>query len=239
MLKKFIRTTLNLLKLDLTKNLEYDRLTNLILKGAIKTNSNCIDVGCHKGEILEMILQLAPNGKHFGFEPIPMLADNLQKQFGSKATILQYALAETEGKTTFNFVKNAPAYSGLQKRKYDVAEPDIEVIDVEIRRLDDLIPSNTKIDVIKIDVEGAELGVLKGASKLILRDKPLLIFECGLGASDYYGTKPEHVYDFLNKEMGLKISTLKSYVNKSAVLSASQFEELYNSNKEYYFLAFA
>lgn len=45
-------------------------------------------------------------------------------------------------------------------------------------KLDDLIPALVRhVDFIKIDVEGAELEVLKGASKLVKRDKPVLIIE--------------------------------------------------------------
>jgi len=49
-------------------------------------------------------------------------------------------------------------------------------------KLDDVIPALAqRIDFIKIDVEGAELEVLKGASKLIERDKPVLVIETGNG----------------------------------------------------------
>ena len=50
-IKNIIRGALNLLHIDLTKNLEYDRLTNAIMKKVLKVDSNCVDVGCHKGEI--------------------------------------------------------------------------------------------------------------------------------------------------------------------------------------------
>ena len=82
-LKNAIRLSLNFLHLDLTKNLEYDRLTKSIMKREIKVDSNCIDVGCHKGEILENILKYSPKGTHFGFEPIPMLFKQLKKKYNS------------------------------------------------------------------------------------------------------------------------------------------------------------
>jgi FkbM family methyltransferase len=232
-----IRSLLNFLHLDLTKNLEYDRLTKSIMKNSISRQSNCIDVGCHKGEILEVIISLAPKGKHFAFEPIPVLFQQLELKYKGKATIYPYALSDANGTSTFQFVKNAPAYSGIQKRKYDTATPDIEQINVEIKTLDSLIPPDTKIDLIKIDVEGGEYGVLKGGLQLLKKWKPVVIFESGLGASDYYGTKPDELYRFLTVDVGLAVSTLKSYIKKGTALSQKEFETHFNNNTEYYYVA--
>jgi FkbM family methyltransferase len=232
-----IRSLLNFLHLDLTKNLEYDRLTKSILKSTISSQSNCIDVGCHKGEILDVILSHSTQGKHFAFEPIPFLYHQLELKYKGKATVYPYALADANGTSNFQYVKNAPAYSGIQKRKYNTATPDIEQINVEMKTLDSIIPTNTKIDLIKIDVEGGEYGVLKGALQLLKKWKPVVIFESGLGASDYYGTKPDELYRFLTVDAGLSISTLKSYIKHGPSLSQHEFETHFNRNSEYYFIA--
>lgn len=235
-LKGLIRSLLIFFHCDLTKNLEYDRLTRLIMKKVIGRNTNCVDVGCHKGEILSDILHFAPEGAHFAFEPIPYLYHDLKKRFEGKAKLFSCALSDTEGETTFQLVKNAPAYSGLQRRKYAIENPDIEEITVPLKRLDAIIPSETRIGFIKIDVEGGEYGVLKGARELLLRHRPVVVFECGLGASDYYGTNPSELYRFL-RETGLRISTLKSFSSRKGDLSEEDFIDLYQSNKEYYFIA--
>ncbi|MFZ4400789.1 MAG: FkbM family methyltransferase [Bacteroidales bacterium] len=235
-LKHNIRAILNFLHLDITKNLEYDRLTKLIIKRVVKKDSVCIDIGCHKGEILDLILQQSPMGGHYGFEPIPLLYKKLIDNYSPENYILPYAIGENPGKASFQYVKNAPAYSGLQKRKYAVKNPEIEEIEVEIIPLDNIIPSSIKIDFIKIDVEGAEYGVLKSAKRIIRENKPIIIFECGLGASDFYGTKPEEVFNFLTSN-SLKISILKSWLKNKSPLSLNEFCDLYIKNKEYYFIA--
>lgn len=232
--KDFIRQALVFLHLDLTKNLEYDRLTKKILESTIKQNSNCIDVGCHKGEILDIILKQSPNGKHFGFEPIPSLFNELNSKYKGKATILPYALSEENGTSTFNFVKNAPAYSGIKKRDYKV-DPEIDVINVELKKLDDIIPDELKIDLIKIDVEGAEFNVLKGAKETIERCKPTIIFEFGKGASDYYGTDPGELFDYLTSA-GLSVFTLRNFGSTNK-LDRTHFVKHYEMNDEYYFVA--
>lgn len=236
MIKKIIRDTLNVLHLDLTKNLKYDRLTKIILKRELKPNSNCIDIGCHKGEILEMMLRYSENGSHFCFEPLPYLYNKLVNK-NYNATIHNYALSDKNGKSTFQFVKNAPAYSGLKRRSYDVKNPIIEEIDIELKRLDDVIPKGLNIDFIKIDVEGAEYEVLKGGVNLLKTNKPTIIFEFGKGASDYYGTTSTDIYNFLCEEIELKIYSLSEYINGGNHYSLEEFEKCYNTGSDYYFIA--
>jgi FkbM family methyltransferase len=235
--KDILRKLLIFFHLDVTKNLQYDRLTKLIMKKNIKKDSNCIDIGCHKGEILDLILKYAPEGKHYAFEPIPYLFDELQKKFKNKAQIFPYALSDVEETSTFQLVTNAPAYSGLKRRSYDISNPEIEEIEVKIKKLDDIISLDEKIDFIKIDVEGAEFGVLKGAKNLLIKNKPVILFECGKGASDFYGTNPLDLYDFMVDEVGLRIFTLTSYIKDGQSLNRGEFEMCFDTNSEYYFVA--
>jgi FkbM family methyltransferase len=234
-IKEIARNILQTLHLDLTKNLEYDRLTNKIMAQVIQKDSNCIDVGCHKGEILRKMIHLAPKGKHFAFEPIPDLYNKLISEFKENAQIFPYALSYTSKTSEFVYVKNAPAYSGLKKRKYKVENPDIEILQIQTERLDSLIKCEDKIDFIKIDVEGGEFDVLKGAEALLKRDQPIIIFECGLGSSEFYDTKPLDLFRYLSK-FNYKLYTLSGYIKKKNPLREVDFEKVYNNNSEYYFI---
>lgn len=234
-MKRMIRKILNFLHLDLTKNLKYDRFTKNIIESVIHPESNCIDVGSHKGEILDLIIEHAPNGKHFAFEPIPHLYESLKRNY-SKVCIYPYALSNTESQMEFNYVKNAPAYSGLKERKYASSNPYIQKIKVEVRRLDDIIPYDFKIDFLKIDVEGGEYGVLLGAKNILLNSKPVVLFEFGLGASDFYNIKPIDLYSYL-ESLNYQIFTLNNYLHKNEPLSLQKLEDVYISNEEYYFVA--
>ena len=207
------------------------------MKQVISSTSNCVDVGCHKGEMLDLILKYSPKGSHTAFEPIPVFYNNLVSKYKDKAKIYPYALGDKKAKTSFQYVKNAPAYSGLKRRQYDVKNPEIEEIDVEIQLLDNIITSDTSIDFIKIDVEGAELGVLKGAINIIKKDKPCIIFEFGLGASDFYGTEPEDIYSFLVEDCDLKIFNLSDWVNNKEPMTLDIFSNTYYNSLEYYFIA--
>jgi len=235
-MKRFIRAFLWFFHLDITRNLKYDRLTWRVMKKVLNKSSNCIDIGCHKGELLEWMLKLSPNGKHIAFEPIPSLNKSLNEKFGKLVTISPIALSDEEGQDSFQIVKNAPAYSGFKKRTYAISNPEIQTIQVQKSRLDIFVSNDYVPNLIKIDVEGAEYQVLLGAKSLLSKHKPYVLFEFGLGAADHYSTSPNQVFELMN-ECNLQISTLSGFLSNSPCLSLIEFKEHFTTNSEYYFIA--
>lgn len=238
-MKAFIKAIIKKIPIAFTRNQQYDNQTLAIIQKVCKPDSNTLDVGCHKGEILTLICKYAPNGIHYGFEPIPDLFKNLSTILAGKNCRLEnVALTDKKGTASFNYVISNPAYSGLVKRKYDKKNEEDTTIEVQTDLLDNIVPEDLKIDLIKIDVEGGELGVLKGGVKTITRNKPVIIFEHGLGASDFYNTKPEDVYSLLTG-CGLKISTMKNWLQQNGKsFSIEEFKDQYYQRRNYYFIAY-
>ena len=221
----------------MTRNLKYDILTKKILDRELHTDSNCIDVGAHKGEILDIFLDKASRGRHSAFEPIPEFNKNLQTKYEGRAHVFSCALSDRSGTMLFNVVLDDPAYSGLKKRSYKTASPTIESIEVEVRLLDEALRDREyTIHLIKIDVEGGELDVLKGATEILKKDKPLLLFEFGKGASEYYGTMPHHMFELLDA-LNYSIRTLDGFWKKTTALTSEQLRTIYESGSDYYFVA--
>jgi hypothetical protein len=106
-------------------------------------------------------------------------------------------------------VADAPEYSGLKERTYPGYEnsPRHE-LEVRIERLDDVLPEDFRPALIKIDVEGAELQVMRGATDTLRRHLPIVVFEHGIGASDRYGSRPEDVHELLVSDLGMRIFDL-------------------------------
>jgi FkbM family methyltransferase len=238
-MKKFLKRLLGVLHISVTRNQRYDDYTRTILRKVLKPDSNCIDVGCHKGEILDLMIKGSPRGKKIGFEPIPELYQFLTSKYQGdpSVTISNVALYDETGTTIFQHVLNAPAYSGIKKRKYDGKQVEIVQISVETGLLDHIIPADVFVDLMKIDVEGAEFRVLRGGVATLKRCKPVIIFEFGLGAADFYDSKPSELHAFLTRECGLKISTLKGYLDHAPELSEVRFCSMFNEGSEYYFVA--
>ena len=156
-------------------NVAYDQQTTEVMLQCLKPGSVCIDGGAHKGKMLLEMCRVAPNAVHHAFEPIPELAKMLRIHF-PQMQIHEQAVADYSGRSTFKYVRDAPAYSGLRERTYDHENPEIEEIEVEVVRLDDIISGSEKIDLIKLDLEGGEYHAMKGAVSLIRRCKPVIIF---------------------------------------------------------------
>ena len=84
----------------------------------------------------------------------------------------------------------------------DFAYPDIKAEatqTVDVRRLDDVLKESTpqRIDVLKIDVEGAELRLLRGAVRTLERYRPYILMEVSERLLSHQGASRESLLDFL------------------------------------------
>ena len=234
MILDFIKNTIKK-TFPFTHNMRYDVQTFKIMNIVLENESTFIDVGCHKGEVMDQALKLSPIGNHFAYEPIPYLYEELKVKYKDICIVKNFAISDNSGNSDFHHVVSNPAYSGIKKRSYPKEEK-INKIKIKTSTLDDELINERRVDLIKIDVEGGEYGVLKGGQKIIEKFHPVIIFEHGLGASDFYNTSSEDVFDFfVNSKYSL--FTLKGFIEESSPLSKEKFNDLYYRNKEYYFLA--
>lgn len=183
------------------RNRSDDEHLAIVLASILRADSNCIDVGANVGAITDRICDLAPGGHHIAIEPLPELAARLEQRHPG-VDVLCCALSDASGSRTFVRELDAPARSGF-RRQNGAGSPTVE-FPVDVRRLDDIVPADMSIDFIKIDVEGAEGEVLRGALQTINRCRPLIAFEHGASAVRNYDT-PHHAIHELLTEAGLAI----------------------------------
>jgi FkbM family methyltransferase len=216
----------------------YDQETREVLARVLQPDSTSIDVGAHEGVFLREMIRLAPNGTHHAFEPLPEFAQRLRLRFGStRVHIHELALSDAEGVTTFTHVTSNPAYSGLRARTYPRPDETISALRVIQARLDDLLAPEQPVHLIKVDVEGAELQVLRGAKRTLTRWRPVVVFEFGLGAADHYGTTPDDVWKLLVADCGLRISTMARWLRGRWPISRRAFARRFRSGRDFYFIA--
>ena len=165
-----------LLPAKIVKGRRYDRMTLQIARIALASGGSAIDVGAHEGDILRELVKLSP-GPHWAFEPIPAFASRLRKRF-PHVMIEQVAASDSDGNAEFHFLPGAAAYSSLLSRPEIEHGRAVRQLIVQMRRLDDCIPQEARVAFIKMDVEGAEAAVLRGATHLLRRCQPIVVFEC-------------------------------------------------------------
>ncbi len=208
-----------------------NRSLRLLLAFALKVNSNCIDVGAYRGEVLAEIVRVAPHGRHIAYEPLPFMHKSLVDRFPT-VDVRHAAVSNEAGERSFAYVKHMPAHSGFCERFY-AKRSRVEKITVRTEALDGSLPTGYIPALIKIDVEGAERLVIEGAIETISKYRPIVVFEHGKGGADYYDTQPRHIYELLHDEAHLCIFDLDG----NGPYSLGQFEETYARNDRWNFVA--
>jgi FkbM family methyltransferase len=198
----------------------------------LRPDSNAIDVGAHTGGILDEIVRHAPRGRHLAFEPIPAFAASLRRRH-PRVTVHELALSEQAGSPPFHHVVSDPGYSGIKLRELATPNEKVEVITVLTRTLDDVVPPELAIALLKIDVEGGELEVLRGAEATLRRHRPVILFEHGKLGAAAYGTTPDMIHQTLTQDLGYRIMGLEG----AGPFDAAAFAAIYESGARWNFAA--
>lgn len=212
----------------------YDALTIEVIERTCGPESRCVDIGAGTGELLEHMIRVAPLGRHIAVEPLPQFAAALRRDHGG-VVVWQAAAAEAAGPSGFVHVTSNPGYSGLRRRPYDRPRETLDEIAVVTARLDDMVGPGVPVDLIKIDVEGGEVGVLRGASRLLREYRPVIVFEHGGDrVVREYGVTTDDLWRELAAH-GYRVWTLPGFVDGGPALDRSGLElEL---SKHWYFVA--
>lgn len=208
--------------------------TDRILCRLLRPHDHCVDVGAHRGDLLAAFFRYAPHGRHVAIEPIPELAAELRDRFPD-AEIHAAAATDVPGELTFRVVRSALAFSGIERRPDLPADAEVVEIRVPAVRLDDMIPTDRPVRLVKVDVEGAEGHVLRGAAGLLGRCRPWVLFEHG-SASAAYGMSTDDVFAELERH-GLAVWTLTGWLADEPPLGPGGFRAAVASGQYWNFLA--
>jgi FkbM family methyltransferase len=177
-----------------------------------------IDVGAHTGEIAKQFADLY-HPDFFAFvEPLPQMRPSLESlRLASQQKFFFCALGRTSGNAKLNVLANAPSSSLLEpaeqlEEKYHVSMDKVQVVDVEVRTLDDVFDEcNLKeLDLLKIDVEGYEIEVFEGGRKALENTRVIV---CEVVFFEAHNGRPlfGDVYAYLRKN-GFELRGLVGYV---------------------------
>ncbi|NPU12869.1 FkbM family methyltransferase [Bradyrhizobium sp. 83012] len=147
------------------------------LRRNIRPGDIVCDIGANKGSFLYWLAQWSAPGRVIAFEPQPELAAGLSRlcrRFSLDNVVVEprAVYSSSSRKTLFVPEGHQPGASLLQPAETSTA------IEVQTISLDDYLPASGNVSALKIDVEGAELDVLRGAERTLRRCRPLIVIEC-------------------------------------------------------------
>lgn len=155
-------------------------------KKIIKNHDKLIifDLGANRGDTVEKYLELFPKAEIHAFEPFPLSFEILSKRYqNDKRVILNnIAVSDHNNKSTLYVNKNVDTNSLLKPQKTGLSS------DKQVANVDTIEINNTTltkycenkkietIDILKMDIQGGELNVLKGGKELLSKNKIDLIY---------------------------------------------------------------
>lgn len=175
----------------------------------LKPGQIFIDVGCNKGDFSLLAAKIiGKTGSVLAFEPEPDNCQWIEKsiKLNNYGNIKLFPLALGDKN------EDAQLYLGEKSGWHSlVSNPgnaQKSTIEVKKRTLDSILDEvgNTCVDMIKIDVEGAEMEVLKGASEMFKNNPDLIVL---LDLHPHMGVNPVEVCDFLT-EKGFNVLSMKA-----------------------------
>lgn len=164
---------------------QYERDNVEVLLSFVRDDTTTfVDVGANLGFYsLLMGGRLGPVGKVFAFEPHPDLAELARRNthingLPSVIKVHPFGLSDVEAETDFSYPKGH--LGGGTVGNFGLPEQ-FDLVRSKVRRLDDVLDAGATVDLMKIDVEGHELAVLRGMQQVMARSSQLKILFENLG----------------------------------------------------------
>jgi len=155
----------------------------------VRPGASVWDVGANVGLFTFAAAGLAgASGSVVAVEPDAWLVQNLRRSSRTNhppvadVHVLPVAIAAGSGVARFNVANNSRAANFLEGRGSTVTGGSREAQFVPTLALDALLDRFPAPDVLKVDVEGAEMDVLVGASRVLSQSRPVVLIEVGASA---------------------------------------------------------
>lgn len=150
------------------------------VRALVKPCDHVVDAGANIGYVTMLLSRLVgPAGRVDSFEPVPdtfeLLSHNARALRLENVQLHHVALSDSAGGATMH----VPEYSSGGENLYESSLEHVEGRAVQVQRamLDGELPGAAKPSFMKIDVEGHELALLRGAAGVLDRAHPALLIE--------------------------------------------------------------
>ncbi len=176
------------------------------LQRCLRPGMTVLDIGAHHGLYsLAASKFVHPRGHVYSFEPSPrerrLLERNLRINLCANVSVQANALGATRGRATLFLVEGI--LDGCNSLRFQDDCRNTRAIEVDVVSLDEFTQENAiaAVDFIKMDVEGAELSVLQGASRLLSSPaRPLILAEISDLRTQPWGYPAREILEFLEQK---------------------------------------
>jgi FkbM family methyltransferase len=180
-----------------------------LIKRLLPSRHFFLDIGANVGYYTVLAAMINPECRIHSFEPSPstfgVLSENVAANHLLNVQVHQLALGDKTGTLKFNIYAdqafNSPG-AGTNDKHHFFKNGPLRVIDVPSVRLDEFLAEHhlPQPDIVKLDVEGFELFVLKGANKLLASDNPpVLLCEVAPLWLKRFGLAPSDLFQYVEK----------------------------------------
>jgi len=199
--------------LNLSIQDSYEKLESDLVKQEVKNEDVVLDVGANIGYYTLLLAKLVgTKGKVFAFEPAPdnffLLEKNISLNGYKNVVLENLALSNSNGHVDLYLSDESMGWHRIYPSKFCSNNH----VKVEMIRLDDYFKNENirdTISFIKMDVEGAEFGVLKGMTTILKNNKKLtLLLEFVPHYIREFGSNPKDLLNFLD-EQGFEIFVIE------------------------------
>jgi FkbM family methyltransferase len=181
---------------------DYEKELGLVVKKILKANDVFFDIGANIGYFSLFAANHSPSAKIISFEPaneiFQKLSENISINNIKNITTVNAAVGEiNEEKDLFLSAPDNMGMSSFRKpENYSGKQEKVNVV-----AIDDWFKTSglTKIDLIKLDIEGSELAALKGMRSVLEEQRPVLIVEINPETLLLFGLKPLDICNYLNQ----------------------------------------
>jgi FkbM family methyltransferase len=151
-----------------------------VIRRHVRPGDIVCDIGANKGSFIYWLSVWVGEGRVVAFEPQPALASALADVcravgLGNVAVEAKAVFSRAGEQELFLPTGHQP---GASLNAHAVQGERFTTLSVPTIALDDYFTDQDRITLLKIDVEGAELDVLRGAERILRQHAPLLVFEC-------------------------------------------------------------
>ncbi|MDZ8052242.1 MAG: FkbM family methyltransferase [Aulosira sp. ZfuVER01] len=208
---------------------QYEPDVRLALRYFLKPGDYFIDCGANIGYFsIEAGKLVGEAGKVISIEANPITFSLLERnlKLNQLGIPIHCALTSQRGEVDlFMPVEGGDVYSSLRKGKL-VSGGSIESFKVLGQTLDDIVHEQClpKVDLVKIDIEGAELDVLNSATNVLSTFRPVIITEYGTNTWPSFGATPKDL-----KNLAKKYSYLLKMFDMSTKRFVSVTEDIWLS----------